>query len=161
MTSMVAVLLITPGALAVMVVEPKGTPVRLKVPVVLSGRILTLAGLKLTCPGAEGLPERAMVVPPAGAGALSVSVPPTLCVIPTAVALLLNAIEMGHIHHGYSRLPVSFLDDHLALRHDDTYTTAAADVNPGAEAVTVVLPIPTGVTVKLTSLEFGGTMTRS
>ena len=76
-----------------MVVEPKVTPVRLKVPVVFPWRMVTLAGLKLTCPVAEGSPESVTVVL-AGAGALSVIVPPTVCVSPTAVPLLLSAIEM-------------------------------------------------------------------
>jgi hypothetical protein len=75
-----------------MAAEPIAAPVRVKEPVLLPAGIATLGGLKVTSP--PGNAESATVAPAAGAGVLSVMVPPMVCVTPTPDAFFANVIEM-------------------------------------------------------------------
>lgn len=103
-----------------MVTEPNSMPVMLNVPVVEPLAIETLLGI-VTCPVPDC--ERVTVNPVDGAGVFKVIVPLPPALSPTTVGKL---SEIAGVK---------------------TFTVVVALVKPVAEAVIVVLPAPTGVTV--------------
>jgi hypothetical protein len=112
---------------------PAATPVTVNVPVVLPPEMFTLAGEVINPPG---LADSETLVPASGAGALRVMVPLTVFETPTLFAV-----------------------SETVIAGITTFTVAEPGWSPAADAKTVVLPAPTGVTVTVTLMAFGGIVT--
>ena len=125
--------LVKPDELAVMVVDPTAEPVMVKVAVALPPETGTLAGMLTTPPGDAKSPT---VIPPVGAGALSVIVPFIDLVTPSEPESVVRLME-GVL----------------------TLTVAVAGVYGLPDAVMVAVPTPVGVMVTFAPVLPCGTKT--